>query len=212
MSRLSLTDDGEFISLDLSASDNEKADTSDMLPGWALPLLTTPEHWENYSDDAIYEADKRIREWIQSMRSKWSRRGLDRRYSFNMICEILGLSKVVETRKNYKSISKVFAYYSTKITKQTTIRGKKYKNVYTISPKRLRLKPYSLRLRLEQMEEEGTWQNFQLPKDDLEIGHARNPRTEANMQKRSRERRDKANAVLREWRAINGRSKSSSGS
>lgn len=211
MTKVSFTEDGEFESLDLS-SQRDKVEVDDMLPGWALPLLTTPDHWANYSDDAIYETDKRIREWIQSMRSKWSRKGMDRRYSFVMLCEILGLTKVVETRKNYKSIAKVFAYYSTRINKQTTINGKKCKNVYTISPKRLIRKPYSLRLRLEQMEGEGVWQNFRLPKDDLEPGHARNPRTEANMQRRREERRKKANAALRQWREVNGRSKSGPGS
>lgn len=213
MTKLSLTDDGEFLSLDLSyAGDRKSLDTDDMLPHWALPLLTTPDRWANYSDDAIYEADKRIRDWIRTMRSKWTKKGMDRRYSFVMLCDILGLSKIVETRKNYKSISKVFAYYSTRINKQTTINGKKCKNVYTISPKRLDRLPYSLRLRLEEMDGEGAWQSFKLPKDDLEPGHARNPRTEANMQRRKKERREKANAVLREWRAVNGRSKSGSGS
>lgn len=213
MTRLSLTDDGEFLSLDLSlAEDSKSLELDDMLPSWAMPLLTTPERWANYSDDAIYETDKRIREWIESMRSKWTRRGLDRRYTFAMLCEILGLSKIVETRKNHKSISKVFAYYSTRINKDTKINGERHKTVYTISPRRLSRAPYSLRLRLEQMEGEGTWNSFKLPKDDLEPGHARNPRTEANMQKRREERRKKANAALREWRAVNGRSKSGSGS
>lgn len=186
----------------------EKAPMKDMLPDWALPLLTTPDHWDNYYNDAVYEADKRIRKWIKTMRSTWTKRGLDRRYTFNQLSEILGLKEVVEVRKNYNHIAKVYAYYSTKISNCTTINGHKYKRVYTISPSRLRRSPYSLKLRLETMEEEGDWRNFKLPKDDLEPGHARNPRTDANMQARTKLGRERANAVIRQWRKANGRSKS----
>lgn len=188
----------------------EKAPVKDMLPDWALPMLTTPDKWKNYSDDAVYEADKRIRKWIASMGSKWKSSAKMRRYTFRMLSEILGLDDVTRSQKNYANIAKVFAYYSTRIIKDTNIGKKRAKKVYVISPTRLKKPPYSLRLRLEELDKEGAWQTFRLPKDDLEPGHARNPRTDANMQRRSEIARERANAVLREWRESHSQSEPSS--
>lgn len=162
---------------------------ADMVPEWAQPMLTRPDAWENYSDDLVYETDKRIREWIEKMRNTWSRRGLDRRYTFRQLVQILGIEDEVDTRKNYAIVSRVFAYYSTKIQKQATVDGKKKKNVYTISVARLKRAPYSLRLRMEAMMDNGDPRSLRLPKDDLEMNHARNKRTEANMRRRSEEAR-----------------------
>lgn len=179
----------------------EKLPLKDMVPSWSLPYLTTPKEWANYSSDVIYEADKRIREWIASMKSKWSRNGQDRRYSFTMVVQILGLEEVAVMKKHHATIAKVISYYSTRIMKDTKIKGKRCKTVYVLSAKRLERPPYSLRLRLEQMEGEGVWQNLRMPKDDLEPGHARHPRTDANMQRRSRMAKDRANAVNRQWKS-----------
>ena len=207
MTKLSLTEDGEFLSLDLCSADSSKSlETHDMLPGWALPILTTPERWENYSNDLIYETDKRIREWMRSMKSVWTnRKGMDRRYSRQMLVEILGLQDAIKTAYDNKIVSRIFAYYSTKVTGSTTINGKKVKRAYTLSLRRLKKNPYSLRLRLEELEDEGHWAHFNLPKDDLEVGHARNPRTEANIERRKQRGREIANRVLKEWRDRTGR-------
>lgn len=206
MSKLSLTDDGDFLSLDLSDPE-EKLDTEDMLPGWALPILTTPERWENFSNPLVYETDKRIREWIKSMRKHWKNggKGSDRRYSRKDLVGILGLQNCIKNAHDDKIVSRIFAYYSTKIQETTSIRGKKVKKAYTISPARLKKKPYSLKLRLEELDGEGCWRSFNLPKDDLEVGHARNPRTEANIEKRRQRGRDRYNAVRRQWRAANSK-------
>lgn len=207
MTNLSLTDDGEFLSLDLRSADASKTiKTKDMLPGWALPILTTPERWENYSNPLIYETDKRIREWIGAMKSVWTnRKGNDRRYCRKDLVEILGLEDAIKTAHDNKIVSRIFAYYSTRIVERSTINNKRVKKVYTLSPRRLKRKPYSLKLRLEELEGEGCWANFTLPKDDLEVGHARNPRTEANIEKRKQAGRERANAALREWRERTGR-------
>ena len=206
MTKLSLTDNGEFLSLDLSADTNKKIETRDMLPGWALPILTTPDRWENYSNELIYETDKRIRTWIKAMKGTWkSRRGDDRRYSRKDLIEILGLQDAIKNAHDDKIVSRIFAYYSTKIADRTSIRGRKVKKAYTISPARLKRSPYSLKLRLEELEGEGHWANFRLPKDDLEVGHARNPRTEANIERRKQRGREIANRALKDWRERTGR-------
>lgn len=205
MTKLSLTDDGEFLSFDLGSAP-EEIETDDMLPKWALPILTTPERWENYSNPLIYETDKRMREWMESMRSVWTNRNAkDRRYSRKDLVEILGLESAIKNAHDNKIVSRIFAYYSSKITERTSINGKKVKKAYTLSFKRLKLKPYSLKLRLEELEGEGHWAHFTLPKDDLEVGHARNPRTEANIERRKQRGRELANAVLKEWRERTGR-------
>jgi hypothetical protein len=85
-----------------------------------------------------------------------------------------------------RRLTKVLAYYSTKIQKAGMIRGKNYtKTVYTLSLKLYKKRPpYSLRLRLQWLTDQGimpTWHNMQLPKDDLKPGHARNPKTDENM-------------------------------
>lgn len=182
--------------------DEPELNLTDMMPKWAQPILTAPPYWENYSDELVYQADKRIREWIETMKPTWKKQSrFKRRYPFKDLAQILGIDKEVYQKKNFNKISKVFAYYSTKYAKEAKINGIHKKNVYTISPARLKLQPYSLKLRLEQMEGEGTWRNFQLPKDDLEKGHARFPRTEANMQKRSEEAKRKYNEYQQKRRA-----------
>lgn len=174
----------------------------DMLPEWAQPLLTTPQAWENYSDDLIYEADKRLRQWADNMKSTWKgRRGRDRRYQFTDLCKILGIDSEVKTRKNYNAMSRLFAYYSSKVIKETTINNVRKKKVYCLSLTRLKKPPYSLKLRLEQMQDEGTWHQFQLPKDDLDVGHARNPRTEENIKRRAAKSREAFNEYQAKRRA-----------
>lgn len=178
-----------------------------MIPEWAQPMLTVPEAWDNYTDDLVYEADKRLRSWIEKMRPTWTRRGLDRRYSFSELIEILGLSSQVSKLSrggNRNKVARVFAYYSTKIQPVARVSGKKKKSVYTISPARLKKPPYSLRLRMETMETEHP-KRLMMPKDDLEPGHARNPRTEENMRRRSEEQRRRFNEYQARRRESVGR-------
>lgn len=188
--------------------DDEKTpvELDDMVPEWAQPMLCRPDAWANYSDDLVYEVDKRLRKWASTM--KWTKRGLDRRYTFREIAEILGLYKEIGKGANYAKIARVFAYYSTRIQRDTTVNGVRKKKVYTLSPARFRNRlPYSLRLRMEEMGDSGTEdpRRLRLPADNLEPGHARNPRTEANMARRSEEIRRRFNEYQRERRERVGR-------
>lgn len=196
MSDLKRTDDG-FEPFDLCDPKTVVVIIKDDIPGWAVPYLSDEKAWDNYSDDIVYEVDKAIRSWGEQMRSHWSRKGMDRRYQFSTLLGLLGVDVNVNNNKNYNKIARIFAYYSTKVQKETFIDGVRKKNVYTISPSRLRRPPYSLRLRLEQFDGPRDGRSMQLPKDDLEKGHARNPRTEANMQRRSEEARRRYNEYKR---------------
>lgn len=172
------------------------------LPKWAVPYLSSEKAWDNYSDPLVYEVDKRIREWIKEMRPVWRTKrgkGLDRRFQFATLMDIIGIEIDSEVRKNYQKIARIFAYYSSKVSKQTRIDGVKKKGVYTISPSRVDKQPYSLKLRMEEFSHEVDGKSMRLPVDDLEPGHARNPRTDANMQRRSEEGKRRMNEYKRAW-------------
>lgn len=199
MTSQSSTDAFEPFSLeDLKSKPEFKINES--MPEWAVPYLSGQKEWDNYSDDLVYEVDKKIREWIEKMRTSWSRRGLDRRYQFSTLLEILGVEVNVRKQGNYAKIARIFAYYSTRIQKETNINGVRKKNVYTISPARLKKPPYSLRLRMEQFTKPMTAASLRLPVDDLEKGHARNPRTDENMQRRVEEGKRRYNEYKRKRR------------
>lgn len=201
MTDFSHTADGMFEPYNLSDTKEPEFESKKKAPDWAIPYLSSQESWDNYSDDLVYETDKRMRVWLESMRSKWTRKGSDRRFTFSALLDILGIEVRVRAEKNYQKIARVFAYYSTKIQKQTTIKGVKHKNVYTVSAARLKRPPYSLRLRMEQFDEPVTWRSLRLPKDNLEPGQARNKRTAENMKRRSEEARRRANEYKERWKS-----------
>lgn len=188
---------------------NEKVevDDSNLLPEWSLPFLTTPEAWENYSDQLVYECDRRMRAWLKKMKPVWKKLR-DRKYMSKELVGILGLEDMVRSSNDWRKVSRVFRYYSTRYQKETSVYGKRKRKVYTVSPSRLKNLPYSLKLRMEELNgQEAPWQHFRLPKDDLELGHARHPRTDENMQLRAEEGR----RVFNEYqRARRERLKSSS--
>lgn len=166
-----------------------------------MPWIGTSEAWEQYSDDRVYHADKLVRAWIAEMKrnSKWVRTAKLRRYRFSDLFHLV-TGEEYDASKHSKTVhiyTRIFSYYSSRIQRGGSINGKsKNKTIYCISPKRLEKCPYSLKLRLEWFAERGeipTSANMALPKDDLRIGHARNPRTEANMRKREAEGRRRYN-------------------
>lgn len=183
------------------------------LSGEAIPYITTSEAWEQYSNATIYEADKRIREWIGTMTKnrEWTKSCKHRRYTFSMLFEILFGRKYDQSKdqKNVYPLTKIFAYYSTRIQKSGSIGGRTYsKTIYTIGSKRHELPPYSLKLRTEWLienEEVPTFRNMKLPKDDLQPGHARNPKTEANMERRRAQGKERWNEYQRAYRSKPGK-------
>lgn len=158
--------------------------------------LGKPEKWQNYTDLTLYEVECLLRKFFDRKMDDplWTgRAAFYRRCTLGMIYEELYGNKLdpkdKECQKRMRRLANLLAYYSTRIQKEGSVRGKKTnKKIYTLSLKRYQEKPpYSLRLRLEWLDSQGKlpcWQNMKLPKDDLKPGHARNPRTEANMEKR----------------------------
>ena len=130
-----------------------------------------------------------------SKNSTWKQSKNRRRYTMSMVFEQIYGRKYdrYQDCRITNQFAKVLAYYSSKIQKSGSIMNKNYsKTIYTISPKRIKKPPYSLKLRVEWLAEQGlipNGNNMQLPKDDLKPGHARNPRTDENMRKRREEAR-----------------------
>lgn len=157
-----------------------------------LPYISEPKAWEQYSNIDLYEIDKLVRSWldVMSQDAKWCRTVALRRYTVSMVYEQCTGKKWDNSLARVSWLwSKVLAYYSSKMQKAGSINGKnRSKTIYTLSPKRYKvMPPYSLRLRLEWLSENGdvpTHRNMALPKDDLVAGHARNVKTEKNMQAR----------------------------
>lgn len=160
--------------------------------------------WENYSDNVTYELESLLRKWFASHvdTPEWKRdkAGRYRRYTCGMMFEQLygkpPNMKEKDVQLKLRRLSKLLAYYSSRIQKEGSIRGKKLKkSIYNLSPKLYRQRPpYNLKLRLEYFAERGElpcWQNMKLPKDNLKKGHARNPKTDENM----RIRRERARQI-----------------
>ena len=162
--------------------------------------LGDSERWRQYTDDRVYEVDSLVRQWLGEMSKnvKWRTTTRLRKYTMAMVFEQIYGRPYDHSRdaKMQIVLPRVLAYYSTKVQKAGSIGGKfTSKTVYTVSPGRLKKPPYSLRLRVEWLAERGEVpgpKNMCLPKD-LKPGHARNPRTNANMERRSREAKDRYN-------------------
>lgn len=165
-------------------------------PTRATNYLEGPGKWDNYSDDILAEVEGLFRAFMESKKDEhhWKMQNPKyRRYTSGMMYEVLYGKKYdrndSHAQNAVRRLSKVMSYYSTKKQKEGYILGKRHKNtVYTLSLRRYKTKmPYSLRLRIPWLEEHGkmpVWQNMQLPKDDLEVGHARNRKTDENMRRR----------------------------
>lgn len=168
--------------------------------GELVSLLGEPDRWQQYENELVYELDSLVRQWIEtnSKHAKWKSHYLCRRYTMKMVYEQIYNKPYDNDMKVAAWLPRILKYYSTRVQRGGSIYGKSYnKSIYTISPKRVKKPPFSLKLRLEWFSEQGiipTYTNMRLPKEDLQPGHARNPKTEANMQAR----RERAKARYQE--------------
>lgn len=159
-------------------------------------LLTTQEQWDNFSDMEAYDFEKRLREFLKylSEHSKYHGR-YNRRFTFQMIYQRL-YGKEMEAPRSHQSnvLRQICIYYSSALLENTYIGEKRCKKVYVLAYSRLKKRPWCIRLRLEwfvEHNEEITPGKLRCIKTDLQWGHARNARTERNMQAR-RERAKQA--------------------
>lgn len=169
------------------------------LVGQAAAFLADPDVWKNYENDLLVEVETMLRDWMTEMCKLPSWRGTNakrRKYTFSMIFELVTGERYDQKKhaNQIKTWTTLLKYYSSRVQKSGNINGKFYsKTVYMLSPARLKRPPYSIRLRIPWLIEHGyaidkrTMENMN--HDLCEPGHARNPRTEANMRQRSKEAR-----------------------
>ena len=177
----------------------------DIIDKAALPYIVKTEAWDQFNNPVVYQTDMLLREFISIMGKDtyWKRHMMSRKYTYGMLFKIL-FGRDYDPKKDRKHtyvITKLFAYYSTRIQKEFYKDGKKKnRTAYTIMANVDDKPPYSLKLRLEWLAAKGEipcWQNMQMPKDNLKAGHARNPKTEANMERRREEARKRYNEYQR---------------
>lgn len=179
----------------------------------AQSYMTKPEQWENYTDPFLYEFEKKLLDYLHTMSQSraWCTHQYMRKYTMDMMMMVLlGRHYNSKTDRIYVTRMKhILAYYSTRI--QTSYYNReKHKTInktcYVISARRFKnILPYSLKLRLEVLAEQGKLpnsSNMSLHKvPELKPGHARNPRTNANMEKRSEQKRNMQREYQRKRRA-----------
>ena len=192
----------------------------DIIHDAVKPFIAGKKEWDNYTDDLVYDADKAMRDFIRKMSEtpKWTRDRRARTYRFKQLFRLL-FGREYDVKKDSKTtakLSRIFAYYSTSIrnASKDDDGNWKAKPGYVISPKRLNKPPYSLRLRFEEMAAEGiipTAVNMKAPKDDLTRGHARNPKTDANMERRRNVQRERYNKYVEQRKHGNNQNRGSEG-
>lgn len=169
------------------------------LVGQAAAYLADPDCWRNYESEELAEIETMLRDWMEEMSElpAWKNtNSKKRKYTFSMVFQLVTGEKY-DQRKHAGQIriwTTLLRYYSSRVQKSANINGRFYsKTTYVLSPSRLKRPPYSIRLRIPWLIEHGyaiekrTMENVNA--DLLEPGHARNPRTEENMRKRSKEAR-----------------------
>lgn len=203
---------GEFITTNDGSwafkfeKDPEDIKLPDTRPMWDMPYLGDPDRWANWSDPIIFECDWLIRQYIE-MRMKdpgWGGLGKAaerrRRYTFGMMFRVL-FGREYDPKRDSKynvKLGRVMSHYSSRVQKNTSMPGmKNCKTVWFLSVTRFKkVAPYSLKVRLQWLADRGetpTWRNMAPPKDDLKPGHARNKKTEANMEARRERARKQFN-------------------
>lgn len=182
----------------------------DFVDAKAVPYIADPKAWEQYSDDALYDAEKRLRAWLEEMSAvpAFTKHYSARTFKFSQLFEfIYGRRYEQKVDGKYSTmLSRLFRYYCSKTSKTYYVKatGKtQSKTSFTLSVARLKRPPYSLRLRLEWLAAQGiipTSENMKLPKD-IEIGRCRNELTEAHREAQREAGRQRYNEYQRKLRA-----------
>ena len=178
-----------------------------------IAYFSKPEQWDNYTDEYLYQFEKAFRDWAIPMcdTEPWKmKKPKYRKYTMSQVMQAcLGRPYNSKTdRQHMNTMKAVLTYYSSRVQNSYYSNEKKKtisKTAYSLSVQRIKQRPpYSLKLRLEWLAEQGLTPNYQnvLPyKETLTAGHARNKRTNANMEKRSELMRERYNERQRERRA-----------
>lgn len=116
--------------------------------------LTDLDLWTNYTNDDLYVMDKKIREFFKKTRYRREKNGGYRTTASIVFAWIYGRQPDAADGAACRVIHELLKYYCTSYTGQTTYNGKRVPRVYEFSKYATKEKrPYSLRLRLEEIED-----------------------------------------------------------
>lgn len=127
--------------------------------------LTDADMWANYINDDLYEMDKKIREFLKRTTYK-RRKGGYRTTASLVFAWIYGRQPGPADGAATRRVHELLKYYCTSYTGTTTYMGKRVSRVYRFSKYAFdSRRPYSLKLRLEELDEgRNPWR--QSPVDD----------------------------------------------
>lgn len=134
--------------------------------GFDVPVqMTDLDLWANYVNDDLYVMDQKIREFLKKTRYRREAKGRFRTTASVVFAWIYGRQPTNRDGQVCRMIHELLRYYCTSYTGTTTYMGKKVTRVYEFSRYASRNKrPYSLRLRLEEMDHGDPWRKS--PIDD----------------------------------------------
>ena len=120
-----------------------------------VPLaLTDLEVWANYTNGDLYVMDKKMREFFGKTTYQRRKKGGYKTTASIVFAWIYGRQPEASDGAACRMLHELLKYYCTSYTGPTTFMGKKVQRVYEFSKYATENKrPYSLRLRLEEMED-----------------------------------------------------------
>lgn len=120
-----------------------------------IPIeLTDADLWANYTNDDLYVMDRKVREFLKKTRYKRQKKNGYRTTASLVFAWIYGRKPEPSDSSVCRMLHEVLKYYCTSYTGPTTYQGKKVQRVYEFSKYSTdKKRPYSLRLRLELMED-----------------------------------------------------------
>ena len=115
--------------------------------------LTDADLWANYINEDLYEMDKKIREFQKKTTYQRRSKGGYKTTASLVFAWIYGRTPEPEDGAACRMVHEILKYYCTSYTGATTHMGKKVTRVYKFSKYAFdKRRPYSLKLRLEEMD------------------------------------------------------------
>lgn len=120
-----------------------------------LPIgLTDADAWENYTDDRLYEMDKMVRSWLKKTWYHRTTKGKMKTAVPPLFTFLYGRPPGPADSRTCAMMHRLLKYYCTRYTGKSTINNQVFSRVYHFSQYSCKTKrPYSLRLRIEEMED-----------------------------------------------------------
>lgn len=123
--------------------------------------LTDVDLWSNYCDDDLYFLDKKVREFLKSTRWTRETKGRQKTAVPLIFAWIFGRKPSSKDSQVCVTLHALLKYYCSKYTGTTQIKGQRFTRVYYFNKYAARHKrPYSLRLRLEEKNDEASFRPY----------------------------------------------------